>query len=286
MLAVFNEWLDNGGISNFADGTQPFTTPGTAVTPVQNAYGSYTQLLSATAYETFWIEININQSFATAVAREAVITIGVDEAGGTSYVDTISHLICGHANLWFDPAEWMTSGGINYAFPLRIKAGSTIAAKASVSTASVAAFQVMVRLRGKPSRPELLWAGKSVETLGSVSASTFGTAVTFGTASEGAWTQIGAGSPSKKWRYVEFGYGLNDAAMSPTRIEIDIGIGDATNKRVILRGSVHGSQNETVRKDQNQGVFVEDAISALCYARGQSSGGPPSNTKIALYGVA
>ncbi len=282
-----NEWLDGGGTSNVPDGSNPNTaSAGTSVNAAALAYGAWTQLLTPTAFATYWIEININSLFVNGQSLEGVINIGVDPLGGAAPAVVIPHLIGSQANFFWDSGEWQTGGGINYAFPITIPAGSTVWAQASFSSiASRSACNVGVRLRGNPTRPDLVWSGTTVQAFGAVSAATFGTAIVPGAgAVEGAWTAIG-GAPASRLRYLEWGLGLQNAAVVPTMLEVDLGVDTSGVKRVVNRANHYTASNESARKDRRQGAWCDVLTTDLVFARAQQSSGPLATHKLAAYGV-
>ncbi|MGH7949134.1 MAG: hypothetical protein ACREQF_07925, partial [Candidatus Binataceae bacterium] len=135
-------WVPHGNLGTFAyradsiGTTRPAANMGATVTPAQNSKGSYAQVFTALAFDAYFIAIQINSNNAAAAARDTIIDIGVDPAGGTSYTVLIPDLLGSCAsNL---AAISATAGcGIWYYFPLWIKAGSTIGARASVNNATV-----------------------------------------------------------------------------------------------------------------------------------------------------
>src|SRR5690606_34323542 len=123
------------------------------VTPGNNTYGSYAEVISDSSVtsDAFGILININSVSVGSSARDAILTIGIDPAGGTTYTDFISDLLCSCA-----PTYVRGSSGAWYYFPVFIKAGTSIAAKGSVNNSTVGTMHVNVQLMCKPTRPELV----------------------------------------------------------------------------------------------------------------------------------
>src|SRR3990167_11411361 len=201
---------------------------GTSITPAQNAYGSYTEILSDTdvTKDCYGILINVNSIFVATKAKDSLTTIGIDTAGGTSYVDFIPNLLTSCAG------DYGAKGGIWYYFPVFIPAGSALAAKGSVNNATVGTQRVAVWLYGAPTHPESVIYGQGVESVGITAASSSGTAVTSGTVSEGSWTSLG--STTKKWLAGAYGMGVNDGSMSSGSIHHgDLSYGDGTNQVIL-----------------------------------------------------
>lgn len=270
-----NEW--GLIIESVADGTRPAAAWGTSITPGNNTYGSYTQVLTATSDETYLCRILINSFGVSATAKDALVTIGIDPAGGTSYTDLIVDLAAACAATLFGP--------LTYEFPLRIPAGATVAAKATVNNATVGTGRVAVQLFGRPSRPELVKAGTFVQTFGSTPASSAGTAITPGTTAEGAWTQVGAALTAPLWHW-EVGLGVNNAAMASTIHHVDVGIGDASNKKIAIPNALFAENGAEAMSKFTFGKSAVGAIGDIVYARIQT--GPvafSTGTSVIVYGV-
>lgn len=204
------------------------TSFGATVTPGNNTYGSYAQVLAATSDDAYWVDVFVTGVAVSGAAKDGLITIGVDPAGGSSYTDTITDLLVSCA-----PTSSLP-GFLIYSFPLFIKAGSTIAAKGTVNTATVGTITVAVRLRCKPTRPELVRVGSYVRTFGSTPGSSAGTSVTPGNAgTKGTWVQMGSNTVDNLWFY-QLGLGINNATMNNNLTGWDVGIGDGSNKATIV----------------------------------------------------
>jgi hypothetical protein len=274
-----NEW--GLVISSVADGTRPAAAWGTTITPGNNVFGSYVQVLPATSDETFLIRITITGVGVVSTAKDCLVTIGIDPAGGTSYVDTIVNLLASCAPNYHSTLP----GPTEYEFPLRIPAGASLAAKASVNNATVGTAGVAITLWGRPSRPDLVKAGTFVTTFGANTAASNGTAITVGTTAEGAWTQIGAALTTPLF-YWEFGFGANNATLLATSINVDLGLGDASNKKVVISNAFVGqTTSETISKPAAGRVGL-GAIGDIVYIRAQAGpGAPDASSSVIAYGV-
>jgi hypothetical protein len=281
LVTQVNEW--GSIISSVADGTRPASAMGTSITPGNNTYGSYTQLLAGASLtdDAYGILINVNSNNVSAAARDTLMTIGFDAAGGSSYTDFITDLICSNATVYTQSA-----GGIWYYFPIFIKAGTSIAAKASVNNATVGTLNAFVRLYCKPSCPEAVKVGSYVTTFGATTASSSGTAITPGTASEGAWTQIGSALTKPHW-YWQVGFGANDAAMVANVYDVDVGVGDASNKKVLISNlPVITSAIESCTWFQPAQCSGFGATGDIVYARAQvGPSAADSSLSVAVYAV-
>jgi hypothetical protein len=261
--------------------TRPATNIGSTITPAQNSFGSYTSILAggSIARDCYGILININGLGATGTARDALLTIGIDTAGGTTYVDLIPNLLCSNAGSFIQGGAW-------YYFPIFIKSGSQLAAKGSVSSILVGTMRVAVWLYGAPSNMEGLIFGQGVESIGINTGSSSGTAVTSGTTSEGAWTSLGTTvRDCFAWQH---GMGYNNAVMtSGLMYHADISFGDGTNQ--VILGQDKPCTIRTSNEDFNCALTPSFPClvkgGSTIYGRLQCSGTANTGLSMAAYGV-
>lgn len=271
-----NEW---GTIfQSTADGTIPSTTSfGTSITPGVNTYGTYATLISGAALtrDVYMIDIFVGGVFATATARTALAALGLDPAGGTTFTK-VADLLVGNAGS-------VQSRGMVFRFPLFIKAGTSIGMAGSYSTATVPAFSAKVICYADPSNVENVNVGTYIEQLGVVTATSTGTAITPGSASEGAWTDLG--SPTKPCFWWDYGWACLNNTISLANCDVDLGIGDATNKKIAIANAyMLVNTNEDVYKHQ-AGNWGKATTSDHIYVRMQQSVTPVAAHVVAAYGV-
>lgn len=277
----------NTFLAQYSNQTTPSVTPSTSITPGNNSFPAYAEILSDTVVveDCYAIAINICSNAVGAAARDTLVTLGFDPAGGTSYTDTISNLLGSCASQY----TVGTTGGVGiwYYFPLWIKAGTAIAAKASVNNATVGTLRVWIKLYAKPTRPDLLRCGTFVTTLGATTASSSGTAVTPGTSgAEGAYVSLG--TPSVPHWYWECGMGVNDGTMTTGMQHVDIAAGDATNKFIVRQDVIFitGSTESITKHQQVEDAYREVEASLNIYGRVSNSiGTNDSNYSLCAYGV-
>jgi hypothetical protein len=258
---------------------------GATVTPAQNAKsGAWAQLLSAAnvSKDVFGIWISFNSNATSTAARDTIVDIGVDPAGGTSYTVLIPDLLASSAA----PAT-TSSGGIHYFFPIWIKAGSTVAARASVNNATVGTLRARARIVGEPRRLDNVRVGTKVKAYGITAASSTGTAITAGTTSEGAWTSLGTIAAGDNPWFWQLGMGVNNGTITAVAYTGDLGIGDASNKAIVIENRVwNGSTTEQFWDD---GVCDQSYYQAqdgdIVYGRLQASGTAITGLSLAAYGV-
>lgn len=254
------------------------TPAGTSVIPgVSNVMGSWTALLAATARETYFAEVQITDNVSAGVTRDTLVDIGIDPAGGTSYVAVIPSLFASNAS--------QVAGGIKYAFPLRIPAGATVAARAQVNNATALTLLVAIRLQGKPTRPALMAYGDRVQAVGVVAASSRGTAVVPGNGSKSAWVSLGALTYPAWWW--QLGYGLDDSTMTARIHLVDIAADNngTTPKKLIEDVLLGNSGGEAITMNLSLGQGAPVVAGATLYGRALCGGAPDNGTySIIAYG--
>lgn len=161
----------------------------------------------------------------------------IDPAGGTAWSVLIN-------NLMFDSPS-LSRGLYRYFFPLFLKAGTAIGMRQQCSTGATA-MRIGIKLMIKPSRPELLRIGSKVETIGAVTASSDGQAMTPGSNVVGAWATIGTLTGAPWWW--QCGVRLADTSMGSGTMLVDLSLGDATFKRVAHCCTQINDTNERVGK--------------------------------------
>lgn len=263
-------------------GTRPATTNlGTGITPGNDTKGAYVQVLTALAQDCYALLICLNSGFTSANARDLILDIGVDPAGGSSYTVLCPDLLMSCSS------NWGQSGALYMYFRIFIRAGSTVAARASVHNAAVGAPFVILQAFGQPRDIQSVKCGSYIKSYGVTAASSAGTAVTSGGASEGAWTQLGtvaAGDQPWEWQQ---GLGINSNNITGGLYHLDLGIGDASNKRVVIQDqpyivfSTENIANIPVRG----GTEAHAAPGDIVYGRMQFSAASNTGESMAAYGT-
>jgi Sulfocyanin (SoxE) domain len=263
-------------------GTRPAVPFGTSVSHGNNTYGSYVQVLSGASNtdDSFGILINVNGLASSATARDALLTIGVDPAGGSSYSTLIPDLLVSCAGPYN-----LLAGGVWYYFPVYIPAGASIGAKGSTNAASTSS-SVNVVLFCQPKYPHLVKAGSFVRAFGITAATSSGTAVTSGTTSEGTWTQISAATADALW-FWQVGFGVNDSTMTALAYALDLGFGDGTSEVLLIENQ---PINTSAAEEAHKPLWLpfgygEVASGTALHARLQVSGTADSSVSVAAYGV-
>lgn len=244
--------------------TRPNAANGTSVTPGSGAYGSYVQLGADLTQDAYGILINMNSNFASSASRNTVVTIGVDESGGSSPTDKILDLLCGGSAVYS-----RNGGGSWYYFPLFIPAGSSIFAKARGSVTT--AIRVGCVTLSQPSNPSAIRKGSFVETVGITGQE--GVVVVPGTTSEGAWTTIGTTTLRTWWAQFGFQVRSTDTSWNLGAIHIDVAVGTAGTKDIIIQDAnfCTDSGEYVGNPPLTAGVEWDIPAGSTIYMRAQSS---------------
>lgn len=223
----------NSFLWHFSNYTTPGATPGTSVTPgASNAEGAWTQVASAAniAYDVCLVYIAVGGGSSTGAAKNHLLDIGVDPAGGTSYTAIINNIVCGQS-------QAVTTGFDEFVFPIRIKAGSAVAVRVQGSNATAGTVRVVADFFGRPTNPEMVPCGAFSETIGSISSSN-GTSITPGNAAEGSWVSLGT-TTKDLWDW-QIGVQVDNTTITAQYTSVDLAYGDATNKEIILEDVAYG----------------------------------------------
>lgn len=236
-------------------GTNPSATPGTSVTPgASNVEGSWTQIASGAniAQDVVAFMINVKNGATASAAKNHLLDIGVDEAGGTSYTAVISNIVCGASG------TGLAMPGHFFLFPLRIKAGSSVAVRIQGSNATAGTVRVAAEFYGQNSNPLLLPVGTIAETIGTITNSN-GVSFTPGNAADGSWVDLGATTNPLWWWQIA--YQVDNATITAEYTYIDLAWGDGTNKHIIKRIMHGGDTSERIGD-----LFANDLNVYNCFA--------------------
>ena len=224
--------------------------PGTSVVPgASNVEGSWTQVASAAniAQDCYAFLLRVSDGFTSAAQKDHLLDIGVDQAGGTSYTAVISNIVCGASG-----GIGSESVGLEFAFPLCIKAGSSVAVRIQGSNATAGTVMVGIRFYGQPDHPENVPVSQYSETLGTITNSQ-GVSFTPGNAADGTWVSLGTTTLAMWWWQI--GYQVSNSVITTERTYIEIAYGDATNKHLIMRLLHIGNTNEEITSTLNENLM-------------------------------
>lgn len=267
-------------------GTNPAATPGLSVTPTgSNSEGSYTSHVLATganlAQDICGLYLRVSDASATG-DRSMIMDIGVDPAGGTSYSELISNIVMGDA-----PLATQTGGGIDFFFPIKIKAGSQVACRVQAANATPGTVRVCAKFYGQPSSPESFPCGTFSETIGTITNSG-GQSFTPGNASDGAWQSLGTTSKAMWWW--QLAYQITNSTITAEYTYIELAYGDGSNKHTIIRIMNGGTTSETIGPLLRGNMVFFEAFhpvpaGATLYVRGRTNNAPDSGYNAVAIGI-
>lgn len=254
---------------------------GTTVTPeVAPSFGSWATLIAGSSVpaDVYEITILVLAGFTATTTRNVLMDIGIDPAGGTNFTTVIPYLLCGHAG------RYNVGAPIFYRFPLHIPAGASIGARAMGTVATE--FYVSVTALGKPRNPDAICCGTKVVSFGETTSSATGTTVTAGTTSDGEWTQLGSSLAVPLWWW-QVGITVTDTTTSQLGYTLDVGIGDASNKRLaLLDVFVNSTTSESIFNScATQNGALQAAVGENVYGRVQCTGTADSELSMMAWGL-
>ncbi len=267
-------------------GANPSSTPGTSVTPgASNAEGAWTQIASAAniAQDCYWLYILVLGGATSTAAKNHLLDIGVDPAGGTNYTPIISNIVCGASMA-------LASGGgagPKFLFPYLIRAGSSVAVRVQGSNATAGTVRVVAKFWGQPTRPENAPIGMYSQTFGTITNSN-GASFTPGNVANGAWVSLGIAINPLWW--FQLGVQIDNGTMSAHSTYVDIAVGDATNKLILARTLMNASTTETLGfwTDGNlMGLtnYFPVPAGAELWIRGRNSAAPVAGYNATVIGI-
>lgn len=207
------------------------TVLGTTVTASATPHtkGAYAQLIAASAFDTYWVEVVLGEVGVSAAATSLLVDIAI----GAAAAETV---IIPNLNAGFSATQAGTGpvGAAHYAFPLKVPAGSRISARCQSLVVSDT-VKVQIRLYGGPAASEPPWAGQRVIDIGTDLATSKGVTVAAGlSAAAGTWTQIVA-SLAEDIAYLAAGLGgAADTTLLLNTGLLDIGVGAAAAESAVL----------------------------------------------------
>ncbi len=260
---------------------------------VDMAFPSYTAILktgsksawqqviaaAAVTADCRWLYVEINKTCVSATDTSAVLDIGVDPAGGTSYSVLVADLLAGHAD---DPNANVGGGGyVSYAIPIKITSGSSVAIRGQTVRGADADASVRVMLLGGATGTP--FAGATVYTFGI--SGTGGTSITPGSgASWGSWTNIGSATAADIQAIVLGVQPVAGTTIVRESYQIEIGVSSASIGPIYDCHMVSVECMSTPRPDTPTYHFVASGAQLQVRSRA-SSDATPDAIRIALYGV-
>lgn len=273
LLKQLNSWA-----WNYTNASAGSLTPGTSVTPgATNAEGTATAIATGAniANDVHRVVLWITGGATASGAKEHLLDIGFDPAGGASYTYIMSNLVCG-------ASAAAVAGGRWYEFPLYIPAGSQVAARIQGSNGTAGTVRVAAWFYGRPSRPEMVRSGRYTETIGTITNSS-GVTFTPGNAADGTFASLGT-TTKELWAF-QIGASINNATMSAHATNVDLAYGDGTNFEMIIEDyNMQMTTSEAITSQLVTGYKAVPAGSTI-YIRGNNSAAPVSGYNAVAVGV-
>lgn len=261
--------------------TRPASTGyGTSVTCFQNAFTSYTAVGSAMPGATSDLEIRITDGNTATAAKDTILRIGVDLAGGSSFTAIGDFLI--------GPSAQFNVGGSKTIIwlPYGIPAGATIGMVGSVNNATPGTLRAS--WKASPLGGGTAFVGTAIESVGLTLASSTGVAVTPGQAAEGSWTSLG--TLTNACKYMGAGVSVANGTTNSLVYHVDLSYstdGGATKNMLVEDQMVITSSSETVAFESVYRLlaFADIPASATIYGRAQCNAVPDAGFRMAAWAV-
>jgi len=276
------QWsVDNFG-STYSDSGIGLNSPGHANA---NTKGANTNMLNGIANDCYAISIGFSGANANNINRRNLVDLLIDSGAGvgnsgSSWTVLINNLHVSMAST--------VAGMIWYYFPIYLKAGTAIGTSNQSITAGTSALRVVVRVYGKPSRPELIKCGTKVQTYGAVTATTQGTAIVPGNTVMGSNTaSLGTSSFDQFWW--QCGMSYEESALTNSQCAwMDVLAGDGSNN-VLCAESVMQNTDTTERGGKHafgSKLPIRNIKSGSnVYMRAAASAASPLNPTVIAYGL-
>lgn len=276
-LSGFNFTYDNWGAN-------PASTIGTSVVPgASNAEGAWTQIASSAniAQDCYWVYLQVHSGATSAAAKNQLLDIGIDPAGGTSYTAFLGNLQIGAS------PSLTVAGNREHLFPIFIKAGSSVAVRIQGSNATAGTVRVAARFYGQPTNPLATPVGAFAQTFGTITNSN-GQSFTPGNAADGSWVDLGAVTMPLWWW--QMGYAIDNGTITAEYTYIEIAWGDATNKHTMFKVMHGGTTGETCGLAAQTQLLACAAYNpvpagANIYLRGRCNNAPDAGYHATIVGI-
>lgn len=258
----------------------PSTSVGTSVTP-SGSGGNWTRVRTAAevSEDVECIFLCIGSTSSSGANRLVSVDVGVDPAGGSSYSTVLSRLLCGKANTIYN------TGGTKFVFPLRIKAGSSIAVRGLSNYTT--SFYVIIKLYGKRGRSGVFPVGTYSQTIGYSSAAT-GTSFTPGANNYGGYYTLGTTTKDLWWW--QSAWALSNSTVTAEYVNIQFAWGDSSSKRIIHTRLHAGTTSETCLDTLGENLvwhasYCEVPAGSTLYVRGNGYSSPDTGYSALLIGI-
>jgi len=276
------QWQAN----NFTDlypGNAAATTLTAHATP--HTKGADTACMVGIAEDCYGIAITVSVGDTAATIRRQMIDLLIDPAAGVGNAGSAWSVAIN--NIYTNcPSMGTAIMGHNFYFPLFLKAGTAFGARVQ-DVVTVETCRFSIRVLGKPTHPELVKVGTSVQTLGADTATTSGVTVVPGTAAYGSYSAT-LGTLTKPAWWWQLGIGSNDSTVGENHYRFDIAH-DATAKYICARGIIYQSVSSNERSGKaamGEGLPINCAPAGQdVYVRGAALATSDSSMTAVVYAV-
>lgn len=276
-MTAFNFTYDNWG-------TSPATTIGTSVsTAAFGLLGSWTEIASSASLsqDCYWLYLRVHTAAVSGAVADALIDLGIDPAGGTSYTSFFETFNVGGA------PSLTQVGSREHLFPIFIKAGSSVAVRIQGGGGGTLTARVAARFYGQPTNPLACPVGAFSEKFGTTTGFK-GQSFTPGNASDGSWANLG--SVTKPLWWWQMGYGIDNTTITAEYTYIEVAWGNASNKHTIFKEMHGGSTSETcglvaTTQIASCAAYHPVPAGANIYIRGRCSNAPDTNYHANVLGI-
>lgn len=255
------------------------TSSGTA-----NTDGTAVDLFGAAlSHDVEYLRLSFSAAQASGANNDALATILIDPAGGTSWSTLIPFLICGPVNDIRVSGGAPAGQGCFYDFPIWIPSGATVGCQIRANNTSGATWQVLALAHGGNANPASWWCGQRVSAIGVTEAASDGTTVAPGTSgSFGSWADVGStlGADAGAIQYGLAGVGGSFALGAYW--EYEFGVGDVRIGPPVFRIMTTDEAGWWIGTGP---IFKRIAAGAQIRARGREDGADGQSLSAAAWAV-
>jgi hypothetical protein len=263
-------------------GANPSTTYGISVTPgASNGEGGWTASgLGTLAEELCGIWVAVHTGSTTGTDKSHLLDIGVDPAAGSAYSAIISNVVCGLSS----PVG--TGFGQQFWFPIRIPKGATLGVRVQGVQATAGSVRVMIKGYGLPRRPELVWAGQTSQTIGTITNSQ-GVTFTPGNAADGTWVSLG--TTDRELRHIQVAAQISNGTITAQYTYVEIALANTGTPTILARQVLNVSGTaETINAPFGTNLiegYWHIPSGSTIYVRGRCNAAPTAGYNAVAIGI-
>lgn len=268
----------SGWVSNASDESVDMAYPSYAAVLGTGSKASWQNVLGALSADAYGVWVQVAKTCLSGTDTSAVLDIGVDPAGASSYSAVLGNILCGYAD---DSNANNGNGGMQEILvPIKIAAGSTVAISGQTARGTAQAASVRVQVAMGISGAQVLPGTTVCRTIG-VSGTT-GTTVTPGNGAWGSWTNIGS-TLAANAQAIGIMVQPNGTVVNRDAYRIQIGLSSAAigEEKIFKTSSTetcHGIWPPTP-------IYYDVASGSQLQVRARSIGGSGDTLSVALYAV-